>query len=150
MEQLTWELCRTRIDEWSLEVEEHLNITANQIQLYRTTGDNMERLVQILSELNYRVMRLGDFQAKYRRLELWTTKRYDIEKGLAAVQFLRDKKPATFAKEAKYEVVQAFLDTMVDASAMHMRVQNGRSSARDTTEAIRSQISVIKGAIRSS
>lgn len=149
MEPLSWEVCRQRIDEAQAEAEEHLNIAARYIQMYRTANDDGEKLSQILAELNFRVLRLGDLQAKFKRLELWTDRRYELEKGLAAVKLLREKKPATFAKEAKYESVEQYLDIMVDASAMHMRLQNGRSSARDTTEAIRSRISQIKGAIRS-
>jgi len=149
MDKLSWELCKQRVADWSAEVEEHLNVTAKYIQMYRVTNDDGEKLSQILAELNYRVMRLGDFQAKYKRLQLWTSGRYEIEKGLAALALLKEKKPATYAKEAKYETVEKFLDIMVDADAMHMRLQNGRSSARDTTEAIRSRISQIKGAIRS-
>lgn len=149
MEELTWELCRQRIDEWSEEVEEFLNGAATNIQNYRIVGDDMDGLLKILGELNHQVMRLGDYQAKFKRLELWTDKRYSIEKGLEVVRIVRSGKANNYAQDAKYEKVQKFLGTMVDASAMHMRVQNGRSSARDTTEAIRSRISVIKGAIRS-
>lgn len=150
MEQLSWELCSKRIADWQPGAEEHLQASAKYIQMYRVTNDDGEKLSQILAELNYRVMMLGDLQARFKRIELWTSHRYEIEKALSAVTLLRDKKPATYAKEAKYETVQQYLDTMVDASAMHMRLQNGRSSARDTTEAIRSRISQIKGALRSS
>lgn len=150
MEQLTWEICRERIDSAQKECETHLNVAAKYIQMYRASNEDGEKLSQILAELNFRVLKLGDLQAKFKRLELWTDKRYELEKGLAAVKLLKEKKPATYAKEAKYETVEPFLDIMVDASAMHMRLQNGRSSARDTTEAIRSRISQIKGALRSS
>lgn len=150
MEQLSWELCKQRMDDWRSDVEEQLNFTAKYIQLYRSSNDDGEKLSQLLAELNYRVMRLGDYQAKYKRLASWTDKRYEMEKALAALKLLKEKKPASYAKEAKYETMQDFLDIMVDADAMHMRLQNGRSSARDTTEAIRSRISQIKGAIRSS
>lgn len=150
MEQLSWELCKQRMAEWAADVEEQLNFAAKYIQLYRASNDDGEKLSQLLAELNYRVMRLGDYQAKYKRLALWTDKRYEMEKALAALKLLKQKNPATYAKEAKYESVGQYLDIMVDADAMHMRLQNGRSSARDTTEAIRSRISQIKGAIRSS
>lgn len=150
MEELSWEVCAQRIIEWSVTAEEHLNITAKYIGLYRQNNDDQEKLSQILAELNFRVLHLGDLQSKFKRLELWTSGRYEIEKSLAALAIMREKKSASFAKEAKYEAVDHFLDIVVDASAMHMRLQNGRSSARDTTEAIRSRISQIKGAIRSS
>lgn len=150
MEQLSWEVCKDRIATWAAEAEPHLNKAAEYIQRYRVVNDSGEQLSQLLAELNFRVLHLGDLQAKVKRIELWTDKRYEIEKALAAVTLLREKKPATYAKEAKYETVQEFLDIMVDASALHMRLQNGRSSARDTTEAIRSRISQLKGDQRSS
>lgn len=148
MEELTWEVCRKKIDEWSKDVEEHLNKTAQFIQLYRQTDDG-EKLNQILSELNYRSMCLGDYQAKYKRLELWTDRRYDIEKGIETVRIVREEKKAVnFAQVAKNEHIQKFLSTLVDAAAMHMRVQNARSSARDTTDAIRQRISQLKYDVR--
>lgn len=144
MEQLTWNYCREKIDTWSKEAETNLNITVKYIQMYRDNLDSGETLARVLSELNYRVLRLGDLQAKYKRLELWADKRYELEKGLAAVELIRNGKSAAYAKEAKYENLHEYLDIVVDASAMHMRLQNGRSSARDTTDAIRSRLSQIK------
>lgn len=151
METITWELARERIESVKDKCEEHLQIVAKQIQMYRTANDDGERLAQLLADLNYHVMILGDYQAGMKRLELWTTHRYAMEKAFSKLRLLRSEKKvsAAYAEEAKYEGLESFLDIMVDASAMHMRLQNGRSSARDTTEAIRSRISQIKGALRS-
>lgn len=150
MEQLSWDLCRSRIDELGAEAEPHLNVIAKYIQMYRGQIDNEDQLAQILAELNYRVLETGDLQAKVRRIDLWTDKRYEMEKSFAALKVIREGKAVNYAKEAKYEGLEKWLDTMVDASALHLRLQNGRSSARDTTEAIRSRISQLKGAQRSS
>lgn len=151
MQPLTWDVAQKRLEYWQPKADELIALTTADIQKYPHHNDDPEILSQLLANLNYYVMRLGELQPRTERLKMWTEKRYEIEKGLETVRIARDeKKPVTYAQNAKYEKVQQFLDTMVNASALHMRVQNARSSARDTTEAIRSRISQIKGSIRSS
>lgn len=151
MRNLSWEEAAKELDVLIPEVEKIVGLTAADIRRYPSMNNNGEHLSQLLANLNYYVLRLGELQARLEHLKTWTEKRYEIEKGLETVRLARDEKRAVnYAQNAKYERVQQFLDTMVNASALYMRVQNGRSSARDTTEAIRSRISQIKGAIRSS
>ncbi len=151
MEPLTWEIVRTRITEMSPKAEELIARTSGWIKKYREYNHSIEPLSTILSELNKLVFELGELQSRYERLKSWTDKRYEIEKAIEAVKIIRAGKPGTYAKEAKYEEIDKkdFLQAVVDSSAMHLRVQNARSSARDTTEGIRSRISTIKGSIRS-
>lgn len=151
MQPLTWDVVKKRLEYWQPRVDDLTAKTSADIQRYPHQNDNAEGLAQLLANLNYYVMRLGEVQPRLERLKMWAEKRYEIEKGLETVRIARDeKKSVSYAENAKYEKVQEFLDTMVNASALHMRVQNARSSARDTTEAIRSRISQIKGSIRSS
>lgn len=151
MNALSWELVRETLGELEPTISKIISLTAADIQKYPHHNDDPEALSQILANLNYYVLKLGELQPRCERLKTWTDKRYEIEKGLETVRIIREeKKAANYAQSAKYESVQQYLDTMVSASALHMRVQNARSSARDTTEAIRSRISQIKGAVRSS
>lgn len=151
MQPFSWESVQKQLERLQPIVEQTIGLTAKDIQNYPFVNNNGEHLSQLLANLNYYVLKLGELQPQLERLKNWTEKRYEIEKGLETVRITRDeKKPVNYAQNAKYEKVQAFLDIMVTASALHMRVQNARSSARDTTEAIRSRISQIKGAIRSS
>lgn len=151
MISLSWESVREKIVELQPEVERVVGLTAADIQKYPHVNDNPESLSQLLANLNFYVLKLGELQPQLEQLKTWTEKRYEIEKGLEVVRLIRDeKKPVGYSDAAKYEKVQQFLDTMVTAGALHLRVQNARSSARDTTEAIRSRISQIKGSIRSS
>ncbi len=151
MQPLSWESAADMLAYWKPKVDDVIKLTSADIQRYPHVNDNAESLAQLLANLNYYVMKLGEIQPRLERLKTWTEKRYEIEKGLETVRIARDeKKSVTYASNAKYEKVQEFLDTMVNAGALHMRVQNARSSARDTTEAIRSRISQIKGSIRSS
>lgn len=151
MRNLSWELAQKKLEELEPLVNQTVNLTAADIQKYPRMNDNGEHLSQLLANLNYYVLKLGELQPQLEQLKNWTDKRYEIEKGLETVRITREEKKAVnYAQSAKYEKVQQFLDIMVSASAMYMRVQNARSSARDTTEAIRSRISQIKGALRSS
>lgn len=151
MLQLSWETVKNELDELEPVVANLVGLTSKDIFRYPRVNNNPEQLSQLLANLNYYVLNLGENQARLEQLKLWADKRYEIEKGLETVRLAREEKRAVnYAQNAKYERVQQFLDTMVNASALYMRVQNARSSARDTTEAIRSRISQIKGTIRSS
>jgi hypothetical protein len=151
MLSLTWEGAGNSLDMLAPLVEKLVAATAADIKRYPAVNNNGEHLAQLLANLNYYALRLGELQPTLEQLKSWTEKRYEIEKGLETVRLTRDeKRPVSYAQNAKYEKVQAFLDTMVNAGALHLRVQNARASARDTAEAIRSRISQIKGAIRSS
>lgn len=151
MNNLSWAVADEHIEKLKVKADYYISLTAGDIRLYPKCNDNAEQLSQLLANLNYYVLELGEIQAKCERLKTWTDKRYEIEKGLETVRIVReDKKAVNYAQSAKYEKIQGYLDIMVNAAALYMRVQNARSSARDTTEAIRSRISQIKGAIRSS
>lgn len=148
---LSWDVVRERLNDREVMAQRWIGLAAADIKKYPHTHGNPEALAQLLANLNYYVLELGELQAETEQMKTWTEKRYEIEKGLEVVRLVRDeKKPVGFSDAAKYEKVQQFLDTMVSAGALHLRVQNARSSARDTTEAIRSRISQIKGALRSS
>ena len=147
---LTWESVAKQLTALKTPIEQLIALTLADIERYPKMNENGEHLAQLLANLNYYVMQLGECQPKYKRLDIWCEKRYEIEKGLETVRIHRDEnKAVNYAQNAKYEKIQNFLDTMVEASAMHMRVQNARSSARDTTEAIRSRIGQLRGAQRS-
>lgn len=151
MEPLDWQVVRSRIDELAPKTEKLIERTSGWIKKYRSSNHHQEALSTILHELNILVFELGELQARYERLKNWTDKRYEIEKAIEAVKIIRTGKAGNYAKEAKYEEIekQDYLQAVVDSSAMHMRIQNARSSARDTTEGIRSRISTLKGSMRS-
>lgn len=151
METLTWELVRIRLDELLPQAETLIDRTSKWIFKYRENNHDQEKLSTILAELNKLVFQLGELQSRYERLKNWTDKRYELEKAISAVKIIRSGKAANYAKEAKYEEIEKndYMESTVDASAMHMRLQNARSSARDNTEGIRSRISTIKGSMRS-
>lgn len=150
MEPLTWELVEQKFAALKPLVDKTINDSKADIARYPQVNQNGESLAQLLANLNYYVEKLGEYHAKTERLKTWTEKRYDIEKALEKVQLVREKKMAIgLAEAAKYEKVQQYLDIMVNAGALHIRVQNARSSARDTTEAIRSRIGQLRGQQRS-
>lgn len=151
MERLTWDIVDAKLAKLKPTVNETIKLTTEAIEMYPRYNDNGEHLSQLLANLNWYVLRLGELQPAAERLKNWTEKRYNIEKGLETVRITKEEKKAVnYAENAKYEKVQHFLDTMVEASVMHLRVQNARSSARDTTEAIRSRIGQLRGQQRSS
>jgi hypothetical protein len=151
MRTLSWELVQAEIARLEPTVNTTLGLVRKDIESYPHYNNNEEFLSQLLANLNWYVLQLGDLHAELEPLKIWTDKRYEIEKGLETVRIVRDeRKPVNYANNAKYEAVKLFLDTMVTAGALCMRVQNARSSARGTNEAIRTRISLIKGAQRSS
>jgi hypothetical protein len=113
---------------------------------YQKYLSNEEMLADILSKVNACTFKLGEYQAQIKRVFAWTEKRWEMEKGLNTVALYRDKKATSIsaAKEMKYEGIEHLLDPVAEADALHLRIQNARSSNRDTAEAIRSRISQIK------
>lgn len=146
-----WDDARSILDEVMPKAETEIEKTIHWLRQYPAQNGNPEGLSTLLSQLNVCVLELGELQSQIERVKNWTDRRWEMEKGLEAVKIMRDKS-AAYAKEAKYVPIDErnYLQAVVDSSAMHLRLQNARSSARDTTEAIRSRISQIKGAIRSS
>lgn len=147
---LTWDIVRDKFATLKPLVDKNIALSSKDIGKYPTHNGDGEYLSQLLANLNWYVQKLGDLQSDTEQLKLWTEKRYDIEKGMAAVRIAESGKAVTHANNAKYKEIQQFLDIMVDANVLHMRVQNARSSARDTTEAIRSRIGQLRGQLRSS
>lgn len=142
---LSWDAAQKQLAELEPIVDENVRLSAADIGRYPQHNNNGEHLSQLLANLNWYVQKFGELQPLAEQLKKWTEKRYEIEKGLEVVRIVReDGKSATFADSAKYEKVQDFLDIMVRSSALQMRVQNARSSARDTTEAIRSRIAQLR------
>lgn len=148
----TWEDARTILDEALPQAETAIQKMKFYGDQYPAQNSNPEGLAKLLSQLNVCVIELGELQPILERVKNWSERKYEIEKGLEAMRIIRSNKSAAYAKEAKYEKMddKGYVSVIVDASAMHMRVQNARSSARDNTEAMRSRISQIKGSIRSS
>lgn len=147
---LNWETVRSEYERLKPIIEEAIRLSLNDIRRYPINNNNGETLSQLLANLNWSVQKLGELQPQIARLKGWTEGRYSIEKGLETVRIVKSGKPVGYAGNAKYEKVQEFLDITVETDALHMRVQNARSSARDTTEAIRSRIGQLRGQIRSS
>jgi len=96
------------------------------------------------------VFDLGELQSDFLQLKEWTDKQYDIEKAKTIIAKVKEGQTATYANNVKNAGAEQYVDLTVICAGYHMRVQNARSSARDTTEAIRSRISTIKTGIRSS
>lgn len=143
--KLDWTSAEKRLAALKAEAEENIKLSQADIGRYPKFNDDGQSLSQLLANLNWYVQRLGELHAQAESLQLWTSKRYDIEKGLEVMRIVRvDKKAVNFAENAKYQKIADFLDIMVEASALHKRVQNARSSARDTTEAIRSRIGQLR------
>ena len=146
----TWETIEQRMENIRGEVNEKLNLSRSDIARYPHINDNGELLSQLLANLNYYVQKLGDLHAITEQLKIWTDRRYEMEKGLAKTRLINDdKKSAAYADGAKYIGMEKYLDIMVAAAGMDKRVQNGRSTARDTTEAVRSRIGQLRGQQRS-
>lgn len=112
---------------------------------------NDEVLAEILSKVNACTFELGERQSDAKQVYTWTDKRWEMEKGLNTVRLFKEGKASSIsaAKEMKYEGIEEYLDTVAEADALHLRIQNARSSCRDTAEAIRSRISQIKQSVRS-
>lgn len=116
----------------------------------RINGDG-EALSQLLANLNYYVQLLGEIHSATEQLKIWTDKRYEAEKGIEKYRLIKGESMAIgLADGGKYNKVVEFLDIMVVCEGLNKRVQNARSSARDTTEAIRSRIGQLRGQLRSS
>lgn len=148
-DQLTWELVKDKYTSLKSEVDKNVGLSSTEIGKYPTHNEDGEYLSKLLANLNWYVQKLGDLHAQAERLKMWTEKRYDIEKGNAAVRLVKGGMPVTNSNNAKYKEIEQFLDIMVDTKAVCMKVQNARSSARDTTEAIRSRIGQLRGQLRS-
>lgn len=147
---MKWEFVAKELELLKGPAEELIANTLADIKRYPHHNNDGESLSQLLANLNYYVMQLGELQPRVRKLDLWCDKRYEIEKALETVRIHKEEnKAVNYAQNAKYIKVQDFLDLVVQSSALHMRVQNARSSARDTTEAIRSRIGQLRGAQRS-
>ena len=147
----TWDTVEKRLENIKPTIEDTIIKSGADIQKYPHSNDDGEKLSQLLANLNWYVLRLGELQPVAEQLKNWTDKRYEIEKGLETVRIVKeDQKATNYAQNAKYQKVKDFLDIMVQSAALHMRVQNARSSARDTTEAIRSRIGQLRGSQRSS
>lgn len=131
-------------------VEEKVRLSAADIAKYPLMNDNGEHLSQLLANLNWYVQGLGELQPQAEAIKTWTEKFYEAEKGIEKTRLVKQEKMAIgLADGAKYQSVVQYIDIMVRAGALHMRVQNARSSARDTTEAIRSRIGQLRGQQRS-
>lgn len=151
MRYLSWESVKAELERLEPVVNQTITLALKDIESYPHYNNNEEFLSQLLANLNWYVMQLGEYHAELEQLKIWSDKRYEIEKGLETVRIVReDGKPVNYANNAKYGKVKEFLDIMVTSSALCLRVQNARSSARGTNEAIRTRISLIKGAQRSS
>ncbi len=147
----SWEDAEVMVNKLKPTVDTTVDLSMKDIGRYPRMNDNGEHLSQLLANLNWYVQKLGDLHADAEGLKTWTEKRYEIEKGLELNRLIKvDKVGVTQAAGAKYEKVQQYLDIMVRAGVLHQRVQNARSSARDTTEAIRSRIGQLRGQQRSS
>lgn len=147
----SWDEVRSDFALVAPDADKKIALTREDIKRWPRFIHDGESLAQLLANLNFYVMELGEIHAKTERMSNWTKEQFAAEKGIELARIVNaEKKSATYAAGAKYEKVQQFIGTMVEASALHLRVQNCRSSARDTTEAIRSRIGQLRGAIRSS
>ena len=147
----SWETISDRLENVSSIVEDTIQKSQSDITKYPRINGNGKSLSQLLANLNYYVQLLGEIHATTEALSTWAEKRYEIEKGLELHRLTgKEKMGVTQAGGAKYERVQEYLDTMVKCVALNKRVQNARSSARDTTEAVRSRIGQLRGQMRAS
>lgn len=144
----TWETIRARLENVRPTVEDTIRKSQADIAKYPSYNGDGEGLSQLLANLNYYVQLLGEIHSTTEALRIWTDKRYEIEKGLELHRLTQEKMGVTQAGGAKYERVQQYLDTMVTCGSIDKRTQNARSSARDTTEAIRSRIGQLRGQLR--
>ncbi len=145
----TWESVKKELADLSIRANKQIELSQKDIARYPHDNNNGEFLSQLLANLNHYVQVLGEIHAQTEQLKIWTDKRYDIEKGLEKYRLVKEEKMAIgTAEAAKYDKVQEYLDVMVDCAGLDKRVQNARSSARDTTEAIRSRIGQLRGQLR--
>ncbi len=147
----TWETIQARYDNVLPIVESTIPLSQADIDRYPRLNNNGEHLSQLLANLNYYVQLLGEIHAVTEQLKIWTDKRYEAEKGIEKYRLVKEEKIAIgLADGGKYTKVTEYLDIMVRCGGLDKRVQNARSSARDTTEAIRSRIGQLRGQLRSS
>lgn len=146
----TWETITQRYENVLPKVNQTIPLSQADIDRYPKMNNNGEHLSQLLANLNYYVQLLGELHAVTEQLKAWTDKRYEAEKGLEKYRLIKEKMAIGTAEGAKYEKVVTFLDIMVMCAGLDKRVVNARSSARDTTEAIRSRIGQLRGQLRSS
>ena len=147
----TWEIIQQRYDNVAPMVEKTIPLSQSDIDRYPRLNDNGEHLSQLLANLNYYVQLLGELHSVTEQLKIWTDKRYEAEKGIEKYRLIKEEKLAVgTADGAKYTNITQYLDIMVMCDGLDKRVQNARSSARDTTEAIRSRIGQLRGQLRSS
>ena len=150
IEQLNWDLAEAQYEEY-LEISGPLiEQTRHWVRQYPAQLNSEEGLHSLLAQLNRLVLDLGELQADAAKLKQWTDTQYDIEKSKHFIALVKDGKAVTYANGAKYDINEGILQLTVGCASLHLRVQNARASARDTTEGIRSRISTIKGSIRSS
>lgn len=150
--QLTWDSVEAKLEELQPETDEAIRKVDIEVSRWAHYKDDPENLAQILANVNYYAIELGKLYATYEKLQLWATKRYDIEKGMAAVRGIRSGKSATHAEATKYADpnIHRALDIMAEAVSRYRLVQNQRATARDSAEGIRSRIGQLRNEIRSS
>lgn len=147
----SWEEVRGKLNKLKPLVDKTVADCEKDMARYPKMNNNGEHLSQILANLNWYVMKLGNIHSETEALKVWTEKRFEIEKGIELDRLVKvEKVGVTQAAGTKYVHVQQFLDPVVRASAMHLKVQNARSTARDATEGIRSRIGQLRGQMRSS
>lgn len=147
---MTWEVIEQRVANVKPIAEKNISLSQADIERYPRDNNNGEFLSQLLANLNWYVQLLGEIHSVTEQLKLWTDKRYEAEKGLEKYRLIQTKMAIGTAEGAKYEKVVSYLDIMVECAGLDKRVQNARSTARDTTEAIRSRIGQLRGQLRSS
>lgn len=148
-EQLNWDLVQQKFDEYSAKAEPLIDQARHWVKQYPAQLQSEEGLHSLLAQLNVIVLDLGELQSDAARIKQWTDTQYDIEKSKEFIKLVKGGKPVTYANGAKYVGAEEHLNLTVNSASLHLRLQNARASARDTTEGIRSRISTIKGSIRS-
>lgn len=144
----TWETIQQRLENALPTADTVIPLSQADIDRYPKLNGNGESLSQLLANLNYYVQLLGELHSVTEQLKLWTDKRYEAEKGIEKFRLIKEDKLAVgTADGAKYNSVVQYLDTMVQCAGLDKRVQNARSSARDTTEAIRSRIGQLRSQV---
>lgn len=148
-EQLNWDLVQQKFEEYSAKAEPLIDQTRHWVKQYPAQLQSEEGLHSLLAQLNVLVLDLGELQSDAAKIKQWTDTQYDIEKSRHFIELVNSKKPVSYANGAKYLGAEEYLQLTVACASLHLRLQNARASARDTTEGIRSRISTIKGSIRS-
>lgn len=147
----TWDTIQQRYDNVVRLADHFIPLSQADIDRYPKFNGDGESLSQLLANLNYYVQLMGEIHSITEQLKIWTDKRYEAEKGIEKHRLVKGEKMAIgLADGAKYDHVVQYLDIMVTCDGLDKRVQNARSSARDTTEAIRSRIGQLRGQLRSS